>query len=94
MRDTDWYDSYQDAKLYVGVPAPSREKKYLIRNFVINPEDFARGVGKVYIKKNAPPDEYEPVNLHRFSGLHFYAESMPISTRQAYNLFQFKKKRG
>lgn len=99
IRDTDWYDLYQYAKLYVGVPyrgaGRSREpKRYLIRNFVINPEDFARGVGKVYIKKNAPPDEYEPVNLHRFSGLHFYAESMPISTRQAYNLFQFKKKRG
>ena len=94
IRDTDWYDMYQYAKLYVEVPTPRSSKKYLIRNFVINPEDFARGVGKVYIKKNARPNEYEPVNLHRSSGLHFYAESMPISTRQAYNLFQFKKKRG
>jgi len=91
IRDTDWYEYYLDSKLYVSVPGKAR---YLIRNFVITPEDFARGVGKVYIKKNAASDEYEPVNLHAFSGLHFYAGHMPVSVRQAYNLFQLRKKSG
>jgi len=94
IRNTKWHDYYRVAKLYVEVPTPRSSKMYLIRNFVITPEDFARGVGKVYIKKNAQSDEYEPVNLHAFSGLYFYAGVMPLTVRQAYNLFQFKKKSG
>lgn len=95
--DPEWYQLYKDAPLTVrirknpnGLSGPTGS--YKIRSFekVYKTNEFVADLGIMY---NGNIGGYD-VNLDDpLKFLRFYAGSMPITARQAFNLFQTKKQK-